>query len=103
MGLGRNAPFHEYTERDFIEMIVGPAVIQNNFDDWKAGLLVLENRANPAKAIGARRDYLRGKDNQVHTRHRWRPEPMGQRIPDARACLTPLGRVDNPSHHSQRQ
>lgn len=57
--------FHEYTDRDFIEKTVGAPVIQSNFYDSKASLLVFEDHGKPVKANGVSGDYLRAKDNQV--------------------------------------
>ncbi|WP_458319221.1 hypothetical protein [Mycolicibacterium brisbanense] len=57
--------FHEYTDRGFIEKTVGAPVIQSNFYDSKASLLVFEDHGKPVKAIGVSGDYLRAKDNQV--------------------------------------
>ncbi|OMB97145.1 hypothetical protein A5733_10280 [Mycobacterium sp. NS-7484] len=57
--------FHEYTEREFIEETVGAPVIQSDFFESKASLLIFENGGNPVKAIGIPGDFLKGDNHRV--------------------------------------
>ena len=57
--------FHEYTDREFIEKTVGAPVLQSDFFESKASLLVFEDNGKPVKAIGVPGDYLRGEDHRV--------------------------------------
>lgn len=57
--------FHEYTEREFIEETVGAPVIQSDFFESKASLLIFENGGKPVKAIGIPGDFLKGDNYRV--------------------------------------
>lgn len=57
--------FHEHTERDFIEKTVGAPVLQSNYYESMASLLIFEDNGKPVKAAGISGDYLRGENHRV--------------------------------------
>ncbi len=57
--------FNEYSEREYIEKVVGAPVIKSKFLNSKANLLVFELNGKPVKAAGVSPDFLRPEDHRV--------------------------------------
>lgn len=57
--------FNEYSEREYIEKVVGAPVIKSKFLNSKANLLVFELNGQPVKAAGITPDFLRPEDHRV--------------------------------------
>ncbi|WP_244438604.1 hypothetical protein [Mycolicibacterium septicum] len=57
--------FNEYSEREYIEKVVGAPVIKSKFLNSKANLLVFELNDKPVKAAGITPDFLRPEDHRV--------------------------------------